>query len=393
MKSNLIIFCAPHSILNKTFFDGTGEAGSPAPLKIIEFMPSGFDETHVFIYRSAQAVPRQKEKLEKKYNIHIHYVSENRIIGAIQQVYFYFRLFLKKRGESFYCYGMGYNSIASYFSARITRQKSILRLFGTFLYEYVSLKKKSVWTEPKRCIELISLKLKHDKVVITDDGTGGSEVLNALSIPEHKKMVCYNGLDIYEYTEVDVFNNFVNGSENIFVSVSRLAKWKRIDLVLNFFAKIIDSNVLVEPKLVIVGFGQDLDTYVELAKSLEISDYVLFTGGLKTGEVNSVLAKSKYFISFYEAGNVGNTLLEAMRLGCIPIVRNTGLTAKTIVNGHNGFCLPGSEVELLKAANATIKAIVERDKIEMLQNVKQFSDININTWKERINKEIVFIKR
>ena len=153
----------------------------------------------------------------------------------------------------------------------------------------------------------------------------------------------------------------------------------------DLLASLIDLRKLVsrDNKFSIsISFGKGLNINLLALESLkEITFFIVLK------------SKSKYFISFYEAGNVGNTLLEAMRLGCIPIVRNTGLTENTIVNGQNGFCLPGDELELLQIANTRIKSIVEIDETEILKNVKQFSDLNINTWEKRINKEIVFIKK
>ncbi|MGQ4276464.1 glycosyltransferase [Pseudidiomarina sp. E22-M8] len=391
-NKNLIVFCAPHSILKKHFFITDDSAGSPAPMKVIEYLPVGFDSTHIFLHQEENLERRDQKDLENTYNINIHYVSKYRIVGLVQQIIIYFKLYFDKRDEFFFCYGMGYNSIASYICARLTRNKSILRLYGTFLYEYVCRRDRSIYKNPKRLLEFITLKLRHDKVVVTEDGTGGREVLDYFKIPTDKQFVAYNGLDIVSFRQIPEFYDFVGNSANIFVSVSRLARWKRIDLVLKWFSQLVESGIIECPKLIIIGDGSRLKDYKVEAKLLGIEQHVLFTGGISSDRVNWVLKKSKYFVSFYEAGNVGNTLLEAMRLGCIPIVRDTGLTRQTIKDDVNGFCLPALEERLLDNCGNFARKLAELNLEEIEANVNKFSFENISSWKERMQRELLFIK-
>lgn len=105
----------------------------------------------------------------------------------------------------------------------------------------------------------------------------------------------------------------IHENEIMLLSLSRLSYEKNIQALINGFPKVLQRFPNV--RLVIVGKGPHREELEELAASLQIQDYVQFTGEVPSGEVAQYYKAADYFISASKSESQGLTYTEAMAAG------------------------------------------------------------------------------
>ena len=119
----------------------------------------------------------------------------------------------------------------------------------------------------------------------------------------------------------------ISESEKVLIHISNFRKVKRVQDVVQAFAKIVKE---VDAKLLLVG-DAEFCTILQIVKNLHIEDRVLFLG--KQDNVAELLAMSDLMLLLSEKESFGLVLLEAMacgvpcigtRVGGIPRLFNTG---------------------------------------------------------------------
>ncbi len=381
----LILFSANHTSIKQLLLDENTAAGSQAPAYTISLLPKLFDESIIFVQGSVSKDKVGKLQIE---NCKIITTPNNRIISMLFQLIIGTTYSIKKINNEKYYYGMGYHSLISYVLSKVFKSISIARFYGTFLGQHCEngkIRKKEM--SFKRLIEHLCFKINHTHIICTNDGTFSlclSEVLR-----QDNLHLMFNGLNrpnaLLEEMEMET------GSNITFISVSRFAKWKRIDLAIIFFSKVIEIEKYHNAKLIIVGFGEGEESYKNLVSRLNISNNVIFTGALSRDHAYNLMKKSDYFLSFYEAGNIGNTLLEAIDAGATPILRSTGNTKSINQNHWVANLLPSEENEFMayisKKENIA-KSLLKTNEIDR----ELFISNNIFDWNMRIKKEFDIIK-
>lgn len=259
----------------------------------------------------------------------------------------------------------------------------ISRFQGTILYPLMNKKLWKIRYSP----HYLSLKLKSNLTIMTNDGTKGDRVIKELRKNIDKVLFLKNGVDFKSYqidnisTSLEELVKDINKFKYNFITVSRLQKWKRVDRsidVYNLFKQHDDSS-----RLIIVGDGESKEYLEKYVFDKKIKD-VVFTGGLNSDEVNYLLSNSNIFLSHYELSNVGNPLWEAINNQCLVVTLNNGDTGKIIKDGYNGII--SGENSYLDNVDKLIK--LEKENIEaMLSNAKNTLRENVTFWDERMELE------
>jgi len=150
---------------------------------------------------------------------------------------------------------------------------------------------------------------------------------------------------------------------NTFVFVGRFSKNKRIDLLIEAFAKASEKNDAV---LYIVGGDFDgLRENLELkVKTLGAKDKIIFLGMLPHEKLYEVLSKSDFFISASEYESFGVSAIEAMHAGCIPVLSSIATFEEFVQNGRNGFILDFSNSAKAAQALERIISLPKNEKEE-----------------------------
>jgi len=150
---------------------------------------------------------------------------------------------------------------------------------------------------------------------------------------------------IYPPVDVDKFS-FEPYKEDYYLAASRLVPYKRIDLIVDAFAAMLDK------KLVVIGSGPEKEKIKSKATpNIDVLGYQDFES-LKT-----YMQKAKAFV-FAAEEDFGIVVVEAMACGTPVIAYGNGGAAETVVDGKTGILFPEQTAE------------------SIIDAVKKFEDMN-----------------
>lgn len=237
-----------------------------------------------------------------------------------------------------------------------------------------------------------------DVLIMTNDGTKGDLVLERLNNKSKKVFFWRNGVDLLhrnlEYSENDLIDLKkslgIGVDEKVFLTVSRLAPWKKVDRAIVGFAK--HQTHTKKSKLVIVGDGPERKRLGDLCSKLNISTKVIFAGAIPHEDIAKYMMMANVFLSLYDLSNVGNPLLEAMICAKPIITINTGDTKSIIQNNHNGVLL---ELENIDQLPLFMSKLIQDQSFSKTIGIaaERFARDNFWTWEDRINVELVEINK
>jgi len=241
---------------------------------------------------------------------------------------------------------------------------------------------------------IVALRSASDLCIMTDDGTQGDKALKIFNSKSLKNFIFLsNGVDEQKLPidEVSRFKNELDlTDEEVFVSISRLTNWKRVDRSLHILSKVKYKNY----KYFIVGDGDKRKALENLVKELGIENRVIFTGAIPNHEVKQYLNIADYFFSMYDLSNVGNPLLESIRANKIIFTLNNGDTAKWIKHKDNGFIYDINNTLYSNVAYDIDKIIGNiKLKTEILKNIKITEQDMLWTWDERMMIEVKKVEK
>lgn len=156
------------------------------------------------------------------------------------------------------------------------------------------------------------------------------------------------------YTKVIKIPNAINSTNkkatldsNQIISVGRLEDVKDFETLILVFSMCLAQNNNL--RLEIVGDGSKKEELVNLCKSLNILDYVRFTGKLDSNQVEGEMLKSSLFLLTSKSESFSLVLVEASSLGipCISFDIDVG-PREIIKDGKNGFIIKDRNKELMK---------------------------------------------
>lgn len=299
-------------------------------------------------------------------------------------------LLIRHRFCAVYGYEM-FGTPVAWFWGRFFRRRVISRFQGTLMSKYLKEPKKLHynWTH------WMPMRLPVDLLIMTDDGTQGNRVLEYLGVPKERWVFLRNGVGFTIDPKLRMSRDkirYVKGiSENIslFTSASRMTYWKRIDRIIRAAALVpVDRQFLV----VLIGDGEERQALKNLASDLGVSNRVRFEGPLPHTSVIEWHSAADVLISTFDVSNVGNQILEAQVLGKPYITVNTGDTSQIIKHEQNGILVEDAD-DIDGIAKAMIR-LIDNPKLcnDMADSALAFGKENIQTWEQRMEKEISIVE-
>lgn len=272
--------------------------------------------------------------------------------------------------------------------------KTVTRFQGTWLTEM--LEKRQLARLLSNLDQMLALRTKSDLAIMTNDGTRGDVAMRQLRSPAANNLRFWvNGTDIpanlLARSEVRKKLGIGEGT-TMLLSVSRLVGWKRIDRGLAIAASL--QRRVADFIYVIVGDGSERSALEKLAENFGVVDRVRFVGAVPQADVFDYMNCSDFFVSMYDLSNVGNPLLEAIRMERIVVTLNNGDTGYWITHKENGLIydpkgdvaeLAGRDIAQLTADGAMRKHIHAR--------VRTLANERLWTWSERMTKEVRDVER
>ncbi len=145
------------------------------------------------------------------------------------------------------------------------------------------------------------------------------------------------------------------GGEKILMHVSNFRAVKRIDDVVEVFARVRSH---LAARLVMVGDGPERARAQQRAEELGVADDVVFLG--KHTSVEELLHCADLFVLPSESESFGLAALEAMACGVPVVASRVGGLPEVVEDGVSGFLLPVGDVEAMAEAAVSILADGER---------------------------------
>lgn len=169
---------------------------------------------------------------------------------------------------------------------------------------------------------------------------------------------------IYPPVDVEKFS-LATEKEDFYLTASRLVPYKRIDLIIEAFARMPDK------KLIVIGSGPEKERLkAKAASNISLIGYQEFDS------LKSYMQKAKAFV-FAAEEDFGIIVVEAMACGTPVIAGNFGGTTESVVDKKTGVLFP----------NQTVDSIVEAVKnFDVIAKSINNSEIRIHS--EKFSREI-----
>ncbi|MDO8260045.1 MAG: glycosyltransferase family 4 protein [Candidatus Magasanikbacteria bacterium] len=190
-------------------------------------------------------------------------------------------------------------------------------------------------------------------------------IANSKYIAKRIKKIYNKDADvIYPPVDTKLFPCETN-KENYYVTASRFVPYKRIDLIVEAFAKMPDK------KLIVIGEGPEKEKiYSKAKKNIE------FLGYQEGDALKKYLQKAKAFV-FAAEEDFGIIVVEALACGTPVIALRKGGTAETIVHLKNGIHFNE------QTSDAIMDAVLEFEK-----NEQRFDSLAINNFAVQFDRSI-----
>ncbi|MCS6796091.1 MAG: glycosyltransferase [Raineya sp.] len=211
--------------------------------------------------------------------------------------------------------------------------------------------------------------------------TQALEILPTYGVPKEKIFVTYNSIDTDKILEAKIA---IQNKESILppnplriIHVGRLVKWKKIDMLLEVFARVIQKFPTAE--LILIGDGIEMQNLQKLAHNLQIHTKVKFLGAIHQTQILGKYFSESLFCVLVGAG--GLVINEAMAWGKPVICSEADGTEKDlIIHQKTGLFFEKDNPTDLQAK---IEYLLQNPEIakEMGKNAEEFifSHINIHT--------------
>ncbi len=270
----------------------------------------------------------------------------------------------------------------------------VTRFQGTILSQYQNTIANRICRYP----HYQALSQRADLVIMTDDGTQGDRVLRELH--NQSPHICFwrNGLELLERDVTAMQTAFdrstfrktlgVNESETLFLTVSRLTGWKKVERAIDGFAKSV--KIVPNSKLIIVGDGDSRQALESRSKELGMWDRIVFIGAVPHDEVYHYMLACDVFVSLYDLSNVGNPLLEAMTLSKCIVTLDVGDTKILIRNRENGVLMTYDTLPMLGEVFAEL-AQDPALRQQLGEAAGAYARENFWSWTDRMNAEFQMV--
>ncbi|MBU6142096.1 glycosyltransferase family 4 protein [Patescibacteria group bacterium] len=159
--------------------------------------------------------------------------------------------------------------------------------------------------------------------------------------------VIHNGIDVANVKRRS--EGIKKGTDRLkIVCVSRLAPWKKIDLL-------IEAIKDIDVDLVIIGEGGSRESLQKLVGDLNLERRVSFKGSVGHDEVNKYLDESDAFVLPSIGDSFGIVFLEAMARGVPVVAARAGGVPEIIQDNYSGILVPPNDILDLKNAILKLK--------------------------------------
>ena len=202
-----------------------------------------------------------------------------------------------------------------------------------------------------------------------------------------------NFINIEKYKRLDndttncFRKNFAPGNEKILIHTSNFRPLKRVQDVIEVFAKV---NKEVPSRLMLIGDGPERSDCERLCRELDIINLVKFMG--KQDAIVELLSIADLFIMPSQSESFGLSALEAMSCGVPVISTSVGGLPELNIHGETGFIAEIGDTD--RMAKYAIDLLTNEKKYDLFQaNARNraidFSDEKIIPYYEKFYEKVL----
>ncbi|MCX2745791.1 glycosyltransferase [Mangrovivirga sp. M17] len=217
------------------------------------------------------------------------------------------------------------------------------------------------------------------------------EVEKIVKDPE-KITVIHSAIDLNRFKNISnekkLHEEFDFEEDNkLVVNVSALNREKNLETFIKAASLVLRKSD-VNIKFLIVGEGPEKDNLMELTRTLNIEDHVIFTGFRK--DVPNILLQSDLFVLTSISEGLGSSILDAFASGVPAVASKVGGIPEIVIDNYTGYTLePGDEegfaFNILKLIeNNTLRKELSENALQLVSDysIKSMIDKYLQLYKE-----------
>lgn len=312
------------------------------------------------------------------------------IFNQLQIIFCFFRF--RNKFDLIYTLDPAFLGLTSIFCGNILRKPTILRFGGDIVWEnafnhdltnetpeyyYKNIK---LFSYTRFIFYLQKVVMKLSKKIIVPSKSIKNIIMNFYHIESKQIKVINSSVDV----NIENFNKHFRKGKLTIISVGRLIKLKRIDIVIKM---IYELSEYPELELLIAGDGPEKENLQQLINKMGVQNRIKILGNLNRHEINDLYRNSEILIlnSIYEV--FPHVLIEAMANHVIVITSSCGGSLEIVNNGINGLIVESGDIEELKMK---LLLLIKNNKIRVriMKNAYQSVSENFN-WEKNLNLLII----
>jgi len=183
----------------------------------------------------------------------------------------------------------------------------------------------------------------------------------------------------------------ISKKDFVLLFVGRLAQEKNIEYLILNHKKLVERNPHI--KLLIVGDGPDKEKYEEMAKALDLSKNIIFTGKTPWEDIPYYYHCANVFVTASKTETQGLTVIEAMASEIVPICIKDEAFESMVTNELNALVFRNEEeylnsIERLYKNKKETQQLSNQARIQAEQYSSQFyAEKVLNVYKRAIKSK------
>mgnify|MGYP005989695141 CR=1 FL=1 len=219
-------------------------------------------------------------------------------------------------------------------------------------------------------------------------------VANKLNLSNMKKFLSEPAIGIEEKLLTNTLKEMKNERFTI-ISVGRLIYIKNFKLSILSFAKFLKNNpTIININLQIIGEGSDKKELINLAKKLNVLEFIEFTGNIPLKDVQEKFAKANLFL-FPTLENAGFVTLEAMTNSLPILAMRYGGPEQFVISNRDKQLVNStlSYEDLIQNFSEKIEYFYNNpSSAEEIGNQNKLDVLNNFTWEAKAKKMVNLYK-